>query len=259
MLGECVIGANVAERMNLQPGDSVLSANQNTLDLAGHYPLKLNITGVLARSHSADDNAIFTDIRTTWVIDGIGHGHQEVDRKTDPQLVLSSEDSNTVRANAGVLPYTEITESNLDSFHFHGDPKSFPVTAAVIVPRDEKSRVLILGRFASASQTSQCVSPADAISELLRMVFRIEQVVWACSVAAAVVTLLLLGLILTLTMRLRASEMLTMFRIGGSRATISMLLVSELLILVGCSILIAGSGSLLTAAMGAGWIRNLLF
>jgi putative ABC transport system permease protein len=259
MLGECVIGANVADRMQLKPGDAILSANQNTLDLAGNYPLKMNVTGVLKRSQSADDNAIFTDVRTTWVIDGIGHGHQEVNRETDPALVLPSEDPNSVKANAGVLPYTEITEDNLDSFHFHGDPTTFPLTAVIIVPNDEKSRVLTLGRFASATQSAQCLSPADIITELLQIVFRIEQVVWACSVAAGVVTLLLLGLILTLTMRLRAAEMQTMFRIGCSRSTIALLQLSELLLLLICSIAIATAASLISASAGSGWIRDLLF
>lgn len=259
MLGECVVGANVAARMNLKPGDTVLSANQNTLDLAGNYPLKMTVTGILKRSQSADDNAVFTDVRTTWVIDGIGHGHQEVTRETDPALTLPSDDPNTVKANAGVLPFTEITENNVDSFHFHGDPDSFPLTAVIILPKDERSRVLTLGRFAVSSQSVQCLNPVEVIAELLQIVFRIEQLVWACSMAAAIVTLLLLGLVLMLTMRLRADEMQTMFRIGCSRSTIAVLQLSELLLLLVASIAIAAIASFITAKLGSDWIRGLLF
>ncbi|MFN9717793.1 MAG: ABC transporter permease [Planctomycetota bacterium] len=259
MLGECVVGANVAESMNLKPGDSVMSANRNTLDLAGDYPLKMKVTGVLKRTCSADDGAVFTDVRTAWVIDGIGHGHQNVSRNTDPALTLPSDDPSVVQANAGVLPYTEITEDNLDSFHFHGDPENFPLTAVVIVPKDEKSRVLTLGRFASRADTSQCLSPSDVIAELLQIVFRIEQLVWACSVAAAMVTLLLLWLILTLSLKLRAAEMLTMFRMGCSRGTIASLQVSELVLLLVGAVFMAAGASILTASMASRWIRELLF
>ncbi len=259
MLGECVVGAQVAESMSLKPGDSILSANKNTLDLAGDYPLKMKVTGVLKRSYSADDGAVFTDVRTAWVIDGIGHGHQEVTPATDPSLTLPSDDPNTIRANAGVLPYTEITEDNLDSFHFHGDPENFPLTAVIIAPKDEKSRVLTLGRFASKADGAQCLNPSDVIAELLQIVFRIEQLVWACSVAAAVVTVLLLGLILTLSMKLRAAEMLTMFRIGCSRGTIATLQISELLLLLLGAVTVAFVGSVLTASFASAWIRELLF
>ena len=57
MLGECVIGAEVAERLKLKPGDSLLSSPENLFDLAGVYPLKMTVTGVVKRSHSADDLA----------------------------------------------------------------------------------------------------------------------------------------------------------------------------------------------------------
>jgi putative ABC transport system permease protein len=138
------------------------------------------------------------------VIAGIGHGHQEVTPQTDPALLLNSEDKTSVTANAGVLPFTEITAGNIDSFHFHGEPETFPLTAVIVVPKDEKSRVRILGRYASVSSTAQCLKPPEVVEELLSIVFRIEQMVWLCSIAAAVVTGLLLALVLSLSMRVRA-------------------------------------------------------
>ncbi|MGI9290276.1 MAG: ABC transporter permease, partial [Gammaproteobacteria bacterium] len=76
LLGEAVIGAEVANTLNLQVGDTIISAPESAFDLAGVYPLKMNIVGILQPAYSADDTAIFTDIKTTWVIEGLGHGHQ---------------------------------------------------------------------------------------------------------------------------------------------------------------------------------------
>lgn len=266
LLGECVVGSEFARLAGLKVGDSVLSAPRNALNLAGDYPLKMLITGILAPTQSPDDKAIFTDVQTAWVIDGIGHGHQEVSKNTDPALLLQRDDENgnrkdpnTITANAGVLPFTEITEANRDSFHFHGEPSDFPLTAIIVVPETEKARIQILGRFQSSDSDAQCIKPPDVIDELMSMVFRIEQLVWACSVAALIVTLLLLGLVLNLSLRLRATEMLTMFRLGCSRGTIVLLQTAEILLLLTCASLLALSGSWLTVTLGSDAIRSLLY
>ncbi len=266
LLGECVVGSEFARLAGLKVGDSVLSAPRNALNLAGDYPLKMQITGILAPTQSPDDKAIFTDVQTAWVIDGIGHGHQEVSKNTDPALLLQRDDENgnrknpnAITANAGVLPFTEITEANRDSFHFHGEPSDFPLTAIIVVPETEKARIQILGRFQSSDSDAQCIKPPDVIDELMSMVFRIEQLVWACSVAALIVTLLLLGLVLNLSLRLRATEMLTMFRLGCSRGTIVLLQTAEILLLLTCASLLALSGSWLTVTLGSDAIRSLLY
>ena len=260
LLGDCVVGSNVATKMQLHPGDSILSAPRNAFNLAGDYPLKMKVVGVMAQSHSPDDDAVFTDVRTTWVIDGIGHGHQELNPQTDSQLLLKNDTgTGSVTANAAVLPYTEITEDNIDSFHFHGEPASFPLTAILIEPETEKSRTQILGRYSSSLATAQCLKPPEVIEELLSIVFRIEQLAWVCSIAAGVVTCLLLGLVVNLSMRLRESEMQTMFRLGCSRTTIAMLHGSEILLLLCSASVLAGVAALLTLQFAASVLRSLLF
>ncbi len=260
LLGDCVVGSNVAKKMQLHPGDSILSAPRNAFNLAGDYPLKMKVVGVLAQSHSPDDDAVFTDVRTTWVIDGIGHGHQELNTQTDSQLLLKNDTvTGSVTANAAVLPYTEITADNIDSFHFHGEPASFPLTAILVVPETEKARTQILGRYASSQATAQCLKPPEVIEELLSIVFRIEQLAWVCSIAAGIVTCMLLGLVVNLSMRLRESEMQTMFRLGCSRATIAMLHGSEIVLLLCAASLLAGVAALLTLRFAASILRSLLF
>ena len=260
LLGDCVVGSNVATKMQLHPGDSILSAPRNAFNLAGDYPLKMKVVGVLAQSHSPDDDAVFTDVRTTWVIDGIGHGHQELNTQTDSQLLLKNDSgTGSVTANAAVLPYTEITADNIDSFHFHGEPASFPLTAILVVPETEKARTQILGRYSSSQATAQCLKPPEVIDVLLSIVFRIEQLAWVCSIAAGIVTCLLLGLVVNLSMRLRETEMLTMFRLGCSRTTIAMLHGSEIVLLLGVASVLASVAAILTLRFAASILRSLLF
>ena len=120
VLGDCVLGARVAESLDLKPGDSLVSSPESLFDLAGVYPLKMKVAGVLQKSHTPDDRAVFVDLKTAWVIQGLGHGHQDVTQLKDPTLVLKRTESN-VAATAKLFHYTEITEKNMASFHFHGN------------------------------------------------------------------------------------------------------------------------------------------
>ena len=259
MLGDFVLGANVAARMELQPGDRILSAPKNAFNLAGDYPLKMNITGVLARSHSADDDAVFVDIRTAWIIDGIGHGHQQLDTETEESVLLKKDDS-SVTASAAVLPYTEITSDNIHSFHFHGDPAAFPVSAVIAVPHDRKSQTLLLGRYASVrNDAAQCLKPTDVVRELLNIVFRIERLVWLSAVLSSIVTALLLGLVLLLSIRLRAAEIRTMFKLGCSRGTIITLLGTELALMLLAGLLLAAGSAWFTSWVASDSLRRILF
>ncbi|MFM7166180.1 MAG: ABC transporter permease [Planctomycetaceae bacterium] len=259
LLGECVLGADYAARSGLKAGDTVLSAPRNALNLAGEYPLLLLITGVLAKNHSPDDDAVFTDLRTAWVIEGIGHGHQTVDRQTDTTLLLPNDRENaaSVTASMGILPYLEITDDNRDSFHFHGETAEFPLTAILAVPAQERDRVKLLGRF-SGSRQLQCISPPQVITELLSIVFRIEQLALLFTLTAATAALLLLGLVLNLSLKLRAAEMQTMFRLGCSRLTILRLQSAEVLLLLLSATAAAVAGGLLVRNTAATLLQQLL-
>lgn len=47
VLGDCVVGAAAAKALNVEPGDSLVSSPQTLFDLAGIYPLKMKVTGIL--------------------------------------------------------------------------------------------------------------------------------------------------------------------------------------------------------------------
>ncbi|MEO1612910.1 MAG: ABC transporter permease, partial [Pseudomonadota bacterium] len=115
VLGEAVLGAAAADRLGLGPGDAIVSAPENLFDLDGVYPLEMTVVGVLAPTASPDDEAVFVDVKTAWVIAGIGHGHDDVIAAED------AGDDGAVRAAAGVVEFNRITPENIDSFHFHGD------------------------------------------------------------------------------------------------------------------------------------------
>ncbi len=230
MLGDSVIGASVADRLGLKPGDSLLSSPENLFDLTGVYPLKMKIAGVLERSHTADDLGVFVDLKTAWIIQGLMHGHQDVTKTKDKTVILKKTENNVV-ANAKLFQYTEISEENMGSFHFHGDTSKYPITAVIAVPNDDKSGTILRGRYISGEAAYQIVKPEDVIDGLLQNIFRIKNILDAVIFVVGSATVLAILLIFTLSLRLREREIKTIFKLGCRRMTIARLLGAEVFII----------------------------
>jgi len=256
MIGQCVIGSEVAAKLDLKPGDSIVSSPETLFNIAGVYPLKMKITGVLAPSHNADDLAIFVDVQTAWVIHGLGHGHKDVTKTTDSSVILKKEKGN-VTANAKLMQYTEITKENIDSFHLHGDPAEFPITAVLAIPYDEKSGTILQGRYLEKAIPYQIVKPKEVIDTLLANIFKIRNVLDAVIMLVGTATLLALVLVFSLSLRLREKEIDVIFKLGCSRATIVRLLGSELLSIVIVSAVLCGGIMALVLYYDQVLVRNL--
>jgi putative ABC transport system permease protein len=237
MLGQCVVGAEVARKLALQRGDYIVSSPETLFDIAGVYPLKMKIAGILALTNSADDQAVFVDIQTAWVIQGLGHGHKDVTKTTDNSVILKKEEGN-VTANAKLMQYTEITEENIDSFHLHGDAVNFPITAVLALPFDEKSGTILQGRYLEKETPYQIVRPQEVIDTLMVNIFRIRNVLDAVIMLVGTATLLALVLVFSLSLRLREREVDVIFKLGCNRATIAKLLSAELFIIIVISALV---------------------
>jgi len=239
LLGEAVIGAEVADRLGIAAGDSLLSSPETVFDLAGVYPLKMQVVGVLKRSYTSDDLAVFVDVKTAWVVQGLVHGHEDLARSEDASVVIDRTDTNVV-ASAKLVEYTEITDENIDSFHFHGEPEQYPLSAVVVVPNDDKSGTILRGRYQESEGLHQLVVPGTVVDGLLANIFRIKNVLDAVIFVVAIATVLALTLVFALSIRLRQREIGTVFRIGGSRLTIARLLIAEIGIIVAASALLCG-------------------
>jgi putative ABC transport system permease protein len=231
VLGDCVLGAKVAEKLNLKPGHTLVSSPETLFDIAGVYPLKMKVVGVLKKSHTPDDLAVFVDIKTAWVIQGLGHGHQDVTVLKDSTLVLKRTKDN-VAATAKLYHYMEITDENINSFHFHGDIAGYPITAVIAVPYDSKAGTILQGRYLSKEETHQIVKPEDVIDGLLQNIFRIKNVLDAIISVVALATVMAIILVFALSLRLRQREIETVFKLGCSRMTTTRLVASEIFIIV---------------------------
>jgi len=241
-LGDCVLGATVARELGLGPGDKLASSPEQLFDLAGVYPLRMRVTGVLRAAGTPDDRAVFCDVKTAWVIEGIAHGHEEAARQ-DAAAVLEVKDG-TVALNASIREFQEVTPENRASFHFHGDPESFPVTAAIVLAPDQRRETILLGRYRPGSgATVWMCRPQDVMDELFGTLFRIRDFVVGALAAVGTCAVAITLLVFALSNRLRDEEFRFLVNLGAPRVTVRALLAFEALSVVAGSLVLVAVGT----------------
>jgi len=257
ILGECVLGAKAAEQLGVGAGGSVITSPESVFDIAGVYPLKMSVVGVLEPSYTADDIAVFVDLKTSWIVQGLVHGHQDMAAPESASGVLSREGDNIV-ANASVLQYTEITPENIDSFHFHGLVGGFPISAVIANPHDQKSGTILMGRYESPDEAVQILQPTTVIDELLGTIFTVQNFVVAGMLLVGLAALATAVLVFALSLRLRKREIETMAKIGGSKLRVAGVLVTEIAVVVLASVVFAGILTAVTTRFASTAVRILL-
>ncbi len=238
MLGECVIGAQAARRLGVRVGDKI-PVSSSTAFLLDNPPLRLRVAGILAGKESPDDEAIFVSLETAWIIEGLGHGHAQAAQHGSPEA----------------KSYTDITQENVGSFHFHGSRDKFPITAILVVPESQKAETILLGQYFSDDETAQIVRPGEIMEGLLRRVLMIRSYLIVVIALVSLVTLLLMALVIALSIRLRRAELVTMTKIGCSRFMIASILGSQLAIVFLASFILAAALTATTNSLAPELVR----
>ena len=250
-LGDCVLGSKVAETLGLKPSDKLLSESENLFDLSSPSPLNMRITGILKPTGTADDEVIFCDLKTTWIMQGIGHGHSmkkttnvadsnnsgasdKVNSENDDKNGELEADGDHAHAagKENLSAHNEVTDENAASFHFHGKRSDFPLTAIIALPDSEKSETMLLGKYFAPDEKHQIIRPIEVVSELLNLVGKVRVLFDVGTLVLTAATVLLIAMVLSLSIRLRRGEIRTMVLIGCSRGTIFKVISCELVIVL---------------------------
>ncbi|MEM7310717.1 MAG: hypothetical protein AAF682_28850 [Planctomycetota bacterium] len=212
VLGDAVLGASVAAELGLVPGDSIFSDPRELYDITKPPALKMHVAGVLAPRGTADDEALFVDVKTAWILEGLTHGHAPAD-EIDASLVIGRSEG-AVAFSGALIEVNEVTPDTLASFHHHASPDELPLSAVLVLPASDKAATLMKSRVNAAGDW-QMVVPSAVIDDLLSFVFRIKALLDTFSLVLAASTLAMTALVLLLSMRIRAAEMRTLDRIGA--------------------------------------------
>eukprot|EP00913_Durusdinium_trenchii_P006335 g5947.t1 len=225
-MGEAVLGAGAARRLGLAPGDALSSDQLQAYDLTSPASIRMRVVGVLAPGGAIDDGAVFVDLQTAWLLEGIAHGHRDAREIDRPDLLIGRTDD-YVALSGAVVTEQDVTGGDAGDFHIHGDRADLPLTAVLVYPDSEKAST-ILRTAINASPGSQAVEPTRVIDELMAFVVRVRMVFDALAIVLGVSTLALIGLISALSYRVREDEIRTLTEIGCARSSVARLFGYEL-------------------------------
>ena len=123
---DAVVGWEVAAQYGLAPGDKLVTSHGLSADGAAHAEHPLTVTGVLARTNTAYDNAVFTPVSTVWALhDHDGDGHDAADSHdggTDGHESDDSHDGGTDGHDAADSHDGGTDGHESDDSHDGGDP-----------------------------------------------------------------------------------------------------------------------------------------
>ena len=166
-IGECVAGAEAARALGLSAGSRLYTDPASLSDLAGVYPLELTVTGVLPTTGTPDDGVLFVDLRTMWSIRGLGHRHDDPAASATPGALIGKDGERSIAGEA--LPIERKAADGIAAdFHFHGDPATFPIDAALVYPTGAKAQAILLGRFTGKDETLQLARPDQFIERVFQ-------------------------------------------------------------------------------------------
>ena len=246
-LGECVLGSAVARARGLGVGDTITSSPESVFDLAGVYPLRMRVVGVLVPSGSPDDEIVLTDVKTAWLIQGLAHGHAP-----------TGEGAEHVHGAEEVRTFNEVTPENLSSFHFHGDMATYPITAILPVPESPKAETILRGRYQGRDEAMQILQPTTVIEGVFDKVLRVRSLILAALLVIAVAALAAMVLVFVLSWRMRRAEFQTMRAMGASRGRIRGVVLAEVMLVLLAGALLAALLAWGIQALGLRAVESLL-
>lgn len=116
---EAVVGYDVAKTYNLSPGDQIISSHGLSHDGAAHADHPLTVVGVLRRTDTAYDNAVFTPVSTIWEL----HEHHDGDHDEDHEEHEEHEEHH--HAGAGEICAVLVRSKSLSDYaalmSYYGD------------------------------------------------------------------------------------------------------------------------------------------
>jgi len=251
VLGEVVAGSAAADAFQLRVGDTVRSDLTNLYNIAGSYPVLLDVVGILSPSNTPDDGAFFADIKTIWVLDGQLHGHETVSSQNS--LNPDAEEEENLEATAAIFMFSENNDGNRGSFHFHGQEGQLPISSVLVIPDSQRHHDQLLGDY-SIEEDWQAIRPVEVITAILDIVLRVREGLAAYFAVVAASTLAFFVLAISLSLRLRQEELALMRRIGGSPARIAAIVGVEIGLVIASSVIL----SVLLSAGGLHLLRTVL-
>ncbi len=214
LVGDATLGSAAAQSLGLGVGDTISSDRHELFDLSVPPPITMTVSGILERTGTSADEAVFASIETAWLIGGQSHTHENAQDLEADDLIAASDRAITVKPT--LETETRITESNVLTIHGHHARDQLPLTAVLMFANEAKPLTIGAARF-EGHESIQAVLPGEVIDEMMDTVVRVQVVFDAIVGVLATATVLLVLLTTSLAARLRRREFAILESVGAPR------------------------------------------
>lgn len=108
---EAVVGYDVARQYGLEVGDEIITSHGLSGTGSAHAESPIKVTGILERTYTAYDNAVFTPCDTIWALHD--HAHDEEEGEEHENGHTEDEDERTICAvlvrSKSIMDYSTLT------------------------------------------------------------------------------------------------------------------------------------------------------
>lgn len=111
---EAVVGWEVARQFGLGVGDSIITSHGLSSAGAEHADSPLTVTGILDRTYTAYDNAIFTGCETIWAL----HDHEEAGEEEEEGHAEAGEICAVLVRSRSLSAYSTLVSAYSDSAEY---------------------------------------------------------------------------------------------------------------------------------------------
>ena len=188
---EAVVGYDVAKKYNLSVGDSLITSHGLSGSGHDHAESPLTVTGILSRTHTAYDNAVFTPCETIWAL----HNHEEEHEEGEEHAEGEEE-------------------------HEHGEDKT---VCAVLVRSKSIADYSALTAAYSESSDYLVINPNTVLREVLENVDMSRKIVYILCLVILIMNVFVITLIALLSAYDSRGEISLMRLIGVSMGRINLL------------------------------------
>ena len=262
---EVVLGAQVAVELSYGLGDSlILSHGMADVSFSHHDQVPIEVVGVLERTGTPVDNALFVNLETIEAIhaDEEEHEHEEAYHDEHEHEEVHHDEHEHEEAHHDEHEHEEAhhdeheheeahhdehdhEEAHHDEHEGHSHPPLGTVTA-LLVGLESQIATLQMQRWINeyAEEPLLAILPGVALTQLWELVGNVENVLRGISILVFISSLLGLNAMLLASMRERRREIDILRSIGAPSLFILALLVIESLLIVTVGVVIALAGLL---------------
>ena len=229
---EAVVGSDVARADHLAPGDRIVTSHGLSADGSAHADHPLTVVGVLARTDTAYDGAVFTPVSTIWALhdhEEDGHEDADADEGADTHEAAGIDASKGADAHETV----DVDADESADVHEAADARSH---AAVHAEEDDDREICaVLVRSKSLSDYAALMSwyggdsgylainPNTVLREVMDNVDLSRRIVYILCAVILVMNLFVVSVIALLNMQDSRREIALMRLIGISMSRINRL------------------------------------